>query len=209
MKNSNTQTNPNNQTNHTAQTDFDVQTNEEKIKSKAREVAEQELENQTEQADAPDTSFEADNQTDKHPVHKSKVDKNADLVAELTNDLQRTRADFENYRKQIEAQKSQVASIAKGSVIDRILPLIDNFERAIQTYPDELSALKKSFDKTLKELGLTRINSEVGAEFNPDLHDAVMFEEGDGDAEIIVETLRPGYMYEGAVIRPAMVKVSR
>lgn len=130
-------------------------------------------------------------------------------IAELTNDLQRTRADFENYRKQIEMQKSQAAMIAKFAVVNKFLPLIDNFERAIQSYPEQLTPLAKSFEKSLKEVGLQRIDSEPGTEFNPDLHEAVMMEEGDGDTDVeaITETLRPGYTYEGSVVRTAMVKV--
>lgn len=130
-------------------------------------------------------------------------------IAELTNDLQRTRADFENYRKQIEMQKSQAAMIAKFAVVNKFLPLIDNFERAIQSYPEQLAPLAKSFEKSLKEVGLQRIDSEPGTEFNPDLHEAVMMEEGDGDTDVeaITETLRPGYTYEGSVVRTAMVKV--
>lgn len=128
-------------------------------------------------------------------------------IAELTNDLQRTRADFENYRKQIEIQKNQSAQITRLATVNKFLPLIDNFERAIQSYPEQLAPLAKSFDKTLQEVGLTRINSEAGTEFNPDLHEAVMVEDGDGDTEVVTETLRPGYTYDGAVVRTAMVKV--
>lgn len=127
-------------------------------------------------------------------------------ITELTSDLQRTRADFENFRKQTELQKKQSMSIAKQSTIVKILPLIDDFERALSTYPEQLSPLQKSFDKTLQALGLTKINSEPGVTFNPDFHEAVSVD-GDGDTEVIAETLRPGYLYDGAVIRAAMVKV--
>lgn len=129
-----------------------------------------------------------------------------DKLAELTSDLQRTRADFENFRKQTELQKNQSMSIAKQSTIVKILPLIDDFERALSTYPEQLSPLQKNFDKTLQALGLTKINSEPGVTFNPDFHEAVSVD-GDGDTEVIAETLRPGYLYDGAVIRAAMVKV--
>lgn len=97
-------------------------------------------------------------------------------------------------------------SIAKQSTIVKILPLIDDFERALSTYPEQLSPLQKSFDKTLQALGLTKINSKPGVTFNPDFHEAVSVD-GDGDTEVIAETLRPGYLYDGAVIRAAMVKV--
>ena len=124
---------------------------------------------------------------------------------ELLNDLQRTRADFENYRKQIEMQKENDRKSAKMATVMKFLPLIDDMDRAIATY-SELEPLKKTLEKSLKDLGLSKISSEKDVEFNPDLHEAVMTE-GDGDAQLISETLRPGYMYENEVLRPAMVKV--
>lgn len=126
--------------------------------------------------------------------------------AELLADLQRTRADFENFRKQAEAQKSRAATTAAEATVEKFLPLLDDLERAFATYPDQLSPLQKSLDKTLKDLGLTPIPSSPGTAFNPDLHDAVMVE-GDGEHETIAATLRPGYYYDGRVLRPAMVKV--
>lgn len=128
-------------------------------------------------------------------------------IAELTNDLQRTRADFENYRKQIEAQKIAEKKAARFATIVKILPLLDDIDRGIATY-DELKPLAGTLAKTMKELDLARVSSEEGVEFNPDLHDAVMVE-GDGEKEVIAETLRPGYFYEGEILRPAMVKVKK
>lgn len=127
-------------------------------------------------------------------------------IAELTNDLQRTRADFENYRKQMDLQKAQAAEFAKYETVKKVLPLLDDIDRAISATP-ELKPLEKSLEKTLTELKLTKIDSEPGAEFNPDLHDAVMMEESEGEKEVIAETMRAGYTYNGSVIRPAMVKV--
>lgn len=135
-----------------------------------------------------------------------KEDLNA-KVAELTNDLQRTRADFENFRKQTEAQKQSEKRLAELATVYKILPLLDDLERAIMNYV-ELKPLEKSLEKTLKELGLSRINSDVEVEFNPDLHEAVMVE-GEGEKEVIAETLRPGYYYQSEVLRPAMVKVEK
>lgn len=128
-------------------------------------------------------------------------------LAELTNDLQRTRADFENFRKQVESQKSQAMAAAKYATVTKFLPLVDDFSRAIDAYPEQLAPLRKGLDKTLQSLGLTQIESAPGTEFNPDLHEAISVEDDEGDTEVIAETLRPGYMYDGAVIRAAMVKV--
>ncbi len=130
-------------------------------------------------------------------------------ITELTNDLQRTRADFENYRKQVENQKAQSLASGKYATIEKILPLIDDFSRALDSYPEQLQPLRKNFDKTLSSLNLARIVSDVDTEFNPDFHDAISVEDAGGEREVIAETLRPGYLYEGVVIRPAMVKVKR
>lgn len=127
---------------------------------------------------------------------------------ELLNDLQRTRADFENFRKQVELQKAQAVNLAKLNTVSKILPLIDDMNRGISAHT-ELAPLAKSLEKAMAELGLKKIDSEPGAEFNPDLHEAVTMEEGEGETEVITETLRPGYLYDGAVLRAAMVKVKR
>ena len=128
-------------------------------------------------------------------------------LAEMTADLQRTRADFENYRKQVELQKQNAIKIAQQATVMKMLPLLDDLDRAIGAY-SELKPLEKSMEKTLSGLGIRKISSEVGVDFNPDLHDAVMVE-GDGAKELVSETLRPGYYYEGEVLRPAMVKVKK
>ena len=129
------------------------------------------------------------------------IDKNTELL----NDLQGTRADFENYRKQIEMQKENERKSVRLVTVMKFLPLLDDIDRAITTYP-ELEPLKKSIEKTLKELGLSRIPSEADSEFDPDLHEAVTMK-GDGEKQVILETLRPGYFYENEVLRPSMVKV--
>ena len=136
----------------------------------------------------------------------SENDKLNEKITELTNDLQRTRADFENYRKQVEVQKENATNAAKLATVYKFLPLLDDIERALKTYP-ELAPLAKTLAKSITDLGLKRINSSVGLEFNPTYHDAVMVEDSEGEKEVIAETLRPGYCYENEVLRPAMVKV--
>lgn len=141
-------------------------------------------------------------------VKDIKKSKNEEKIVELTNDLQRTRADFENYRKQVEIQKENEKAAVKLATVYKLLPLLDDLDRAIATYSSELTPLAKSLEKSLKDLGLNKISSEKGTEFNPDLHDAVMVE-GDGEKELIEETLRPGYYYDNEVLRAAMVKVKK
>lgn len=143
------------------------------------------------------------------PVENSEAEALKIQIEELTNDLQRTRADFENFRKQTEAQKTQAKQIEKLATILRFLPLLDDIDRAVMTYPEQLSPLGKSIDKLKSELLLEKIDSKPDTEFNPDFHEAVMVEDGEGEKEVISETLRPGYLYDGQVVRPAMVKVKR
>ncbi len=127
--------------------------------------------------------------------------------AELLADLQRVRADFENYRKQIEAQKMAEKKAARFATVHKMLPLLDDMARAIDSYT-ELKPLEKTLAKVMNELGLERIDSSDGVEFDPELFEAVMVE-GDGEKEVVGETLRPGYRYEGELLRPAMVKVKK
>ena len=140
-------------------------------------------------------------------------------IGELTQDLQRTRADFENYRKRVEAEKQSAHSMGQAKSVMKLLPVIDTIERAIANVPEELAdnawakgvaGLGKQLDKQLKEIGLEKIDAKPGTLFNPELHQAVQFDEAaDGEKEVIAEELRAGYTLDGAVIRDAMVKVTR
>jgi grpE len=150
--------------------------------------------------------------------HK-KIDDLQHTIDELTLDLQRTRADFENYRKRVEAEKQSAHSMGQAKSVMKLLPVIDTIERAIANVPEELAdnawakgvaGLGKQLDKQLKEIGLEKIDAKPGALFNPELHQAVQFDEAaDGEKEVIAEELRAGYTLDGTVIRDAMVKVTR
>ena len=140
-------------------------------------------------------------------------------VAELTADLQRTRADFENYRKRSEADKAATYQHGQAAAILKLLPVIDNIERAISHTPDELkdnkwaqgiTSLVKNLEKSLEGLNVKRIAANKGDEFNPDLHEAIQFDEDtEGDKEVIADELQAGYLLNGQPIRHAMVKVTR
>ena len=137
----------------------------------------------------------------------------------MTADLQRTRADFENYRKRVEAEKVAARETGKAAAIMKLLPIIDTIERAVVYMPDDLkdhkwaqgiSGLVKNLDKALESLDLKRIDAKEGVEFNPDLHEAVQFDEdAEGDKEVIAEELQAGYTLGGSPIRHAMVKVTK
>jgi molecular chaperone GrpE len=140
-------------------------------------------------------------------------------LAELTADLQRTRADFENYRKRVELEKTQARNAGQESAILKLLPVIDNIERAIAYMPAELAenkwaqsvaGLVKNLEKSLDSLNLKRIDASAGADFNPELHEAIQFDEdAAGEKEVIAAELQAGYTLNGHPVRHAMVKVTR
>lgn len=160
--------------------------------------------------------------TKKHKEIIEKSERELELetqLAEITLDLQRTRADFENYRKRTEAEKTIAKEAGQINTIMKLLPVIDNIERSIVYIPEEIkdnnwvqgiAGLVKGLDKSLENLDLKRIDATVGMEFNPDLHEAVqMDEDATGEVEVISEVLQPGYILAGRPIRHAMVKVTR
>lgn len=150
---------------------------------------------------------------------KAKTDKKDEKIAELTADLQRIRADFENYRKRVDEEKSAARIIGAEKATLEMLPVIDNIERAIGHTPQEIcehawvkgvNKLASQLDKTLEKLGVSRIDSKPGTVFNPELHQAVqMNEDVQGENEVIESELQAGYTLDGRVIRHAMVRVTR
>ncbi len=137
-------------------------------------------------------------------------------IDDLTDALQRERADAENIRRRHDDQYAGVQKVVKARVIGELLPAIDNLERALKHAPKELEGndyvkgvqgVVKQFEKTLSDLGVQRIKT-VGEVFDPALHEAVGVE-GDGEVEVISEELQAGYVVDGEVIRHAMVKVKR
>ncbi len=136
-------------------------------------------------------------------------------IVELTEALQRERADAENIRRRHEDQISRLRGTVKMHVIEELLPVIDNFDRALKHVPKELEdndyikgvqGVVKQFEKTLQDMGVERIQT-VGQSFDPHLHEAVSIEEGSGEQEIVSEELQAGYKLGDAVIRHAVVKV--
>lgn len=151
-----------------------------------------------------------------------KANQNEELeqqVAELTEDLQRTRADFENYRKRIDAEKQTARDAGQAAAILKLLPVIDNIERAIMHMPDGLkdnqwaqsvAGLVKHLEKSLEGLNLQRIEAAPGTVFNPEFHEAIQVDEDtEGEQEVVAEELQSGYLLGGRPIRPSMVKVTR
>lgn len=138
-------------------------------------------------------------------------------VAELTEALQRERADAANIRRRHDEQIARLKDLVKAGVVSDLLPVIDNVERALKHVPADLSGndyikgvqgIVKQFEKTLADIGVQRIKT-VGEAFDPHLHEAVSMEEGDGHKEIISEELQAGYTLGDEVIRHALVGVRR
>ena len=140
-------------------------------------------------------------------------------VSELTTDLQRVRADFENYRKRVEQEREMARASGKVGAIMKLLPVVDNIERAISHAPTELkdngwaqgvTKLVKNLEKSLADMGVKRIDATHGSRFDPELHEAIQFDEdADGEHEVIAEELQAGYKLGDEVIRHSMVKVTK
>jgi molecular chaperone GrpE len=155
--------------------------------------------------------------TDKKTPQQPQVD-TEDLeqqIAELTEALQRERADATNIRRRHDEQVAGLKDVIKASVIRDLLPVIDNFERALKHVPTELEdndyikgvqGVVKQFEKTLEQMGVARIKT-VGSPFDPRVHEAVSMEEGEGIEEVVSEELQAGYQLGDEVIRHAMVRV--
>lgn len=137
-------------------------------------------------------------------------------IAKLTDQLKRSMAEFDNYRKRTEQEKLSMFDRGVSSVAEKILPTVDNFERAMASEPDceeakafvsGIELVYKSFLKTLEDIGIKPIEC-VGREFDPNLHHAVMHEDDDsGEQNIITEEFQKGYTLKDKVIRCSMVKV--
>lgn len=139
-------------------------------------------------------------------------------VGQLTEALQRERADATNIRNRAQEEKAQLRSYVKIQVIEELLPVIDNLELAMAHEPAEIAdhtwvkgvvQIAKQLEAKFGDVGITKIQAKPGTEFNPELHDAVSMEDGEGEKEVITEELRSGWMVEGSVVRPSMVKVGK
>lgn len=148
---------------------------------------------------------------------KKKKDKSEQKVEELTDRLKRTMAEFDNFRKRTEKEKAAMFEVGAKSVIEKMLPVIDNFERGLATLSDEekeqpfaqgMDKIYKQFVASLEELGVKAIEAE-GNEFDPNFHNAVMHVEDENFGENeVAEEFQKGYMYRDSVVRHSMVKVA-
>lgn len=199
----------------------------EEAKAKAAQTVEKESEEVTEEAVEADGSEEeiledeALEETEKSEKKlfgkKNKKDKKDEKIEELTDRLTRQMAEFDNFRKRTDKEKKQMYEIGAKDIIDKILPVVDNFERGLAAVSEEdkshpfmegMDKIYKQLMTTLDEAGVKPIEA-VGQEFNPDFHNAVMHVEDEEVGEnIVVEEFQKGYTYRDSVVRHSMVKVA-
>lgn len=148
---------------------------------------------------------------------KNKKDKKDEKIEELTDKLTRQMAEFDNFRKRTEKEKSQMYEVGAKDIIEKILPVVDNFERGLGAVTEEEkeNAFVQGMEKVYKQLMTTLEGIEVkpieavGKEFDPNFHNAVMHVEDENLGEnIVAEEFQKGYMYRDSVVRHSMVKVA-
>mgnify|MGYP000975157234 CR=1 FL=1 len=145
---------------------------------------------------------------------KKKKDKSEQKVEELTDRLKRTMAEFDNFRKRTEKEKSSMYIIGAKDIVEKMLPIVDNFERGLAQAPEDdpfaegMKMIYKQMMTAFDEMGVKPIEA-VGKDFDPNLHNAVMHVEDESVGEnIVVEEFQKGYTYKDFVVRHSMVKVA-
>ena len=196
--------------------------NEEMVKEaveEAKKAAEAEAEASEEVAEATEDVMEetVEVEEDSKEAEEPKKDKKDEQIADLTDKLTRQMAEFDNFRKRTEKEKSAMYEIGAKDVIEKILPVVDNFERGFQGVSEEekdhpfiqgMDKVYKQMMTVLEGLGVKPIEA-VGQEFNPDFHNAVMHvEDEDAGENVVVEEFLKGYTYRDSVVRYSMVKVA-
>ena len=181
-----------------------------------REETADETEKQAEHAE--ETETEEENVSEKKGFFgKKKKDKKDTQIEDLTDKLRRQMAEFDNFRKRTEKEKSGMFEMGAKSVVEKLLPVVDNFERGLASVPEDqkedpfVAGVDKVYKQLLTvfdELGVKPIEA-VGQPFDPNFHNAVMHVEDDEQGEnIVIEEFQKGYMYHDSVVRHSMVKVA-
>lgn len=199
------------------------QADQTKESAKEAETAEDTAsETETQEADAEETeeaeeTSKEDSDDNKKGFFKKKKDKKDEQIEDLTDRLRRQMAEFENFRKRTEKEKSQMFDMGAKTIVEKVLPVIDNFERGLAAVPEDkkedafvvgMDKIYKQFLTTLEEAGVKPIEA-VGQEFDPNFHNAVMHVEDEELGEnVVAEELQKGYMYRDTVVRHSMVKVA-
>ena len=197
---------------------------ENKTMEQEPEIQEEEVKAEdTAEAEATETAETEETKADAEPdkkgffgKKKEKKDKKDEQIAELTDKVKRQLAEFENFRNRTEKEKSQMYMVGARDVIEKLLPVVDNFERGLKSIPEDqkdgpvasgMEMIYKQLITVLTDLGVTPIEA-VGQDFDPNFHNAVMHAEDEELGENTVsEEFQKGYKYKDAVLRHSMVKV--
>ena len=187
---------------------------EEKVEK--AETAEETVEDTNETVETEKETTE-DTKEDKKKKIFGKKDKKDQQIEELTDKHQRLMAEFQNYRNRSEKEKSAMFEVGARSIIEKLLPIVDNFERGIAALSEEeqksptgqgMNLIYKQLMTAFEEMGVTVIEAK-GQQFDPELHNAVMHEDNDElEENVVVEEFQKGYKYRDSVIRHSMVKVA-
>ena len=206
------------------------ETNQEEILDETVEAAEETAEDTVEAAEANEEAVEDTSETEaaeeagdeekaeeKKGFFKKKKDKKDEQIEALTDQVKRQMAEFENFRKRTEKEKTQMFDMGARTVIEKILPVVDNFERGFTTVEeaDKEDAFVQGMDKVYRQLmteleaiGVKPIEA-VGQEFNPDFHNAVMqVASEEYESGVVAQELLKGYTYKDTVVRHSMVAVA-
>ena len=170
-----------------------------------------------ENADAEASEADSEDPDKKKSFFIKKKDKKDEQIEELTDKVKRQMAEFDNFRKRTEKEKSQMYDMGAKTIVEKILPVIDNFERGLAAVPEDnkedafvvgMDKIYRQMLTVLEEAGVKPIEA-VGAEFDPNFHNAVMHVEDETLGEnVVAEELQKGYMYRDTVVRHSMVKVA-
>ena len=193
---------------------------EEVSEAEETETTEAEASESGEQAEDTEESESEDGQEapvdGKKGFFKKKKDKKDEQIEELNDKLKRQMAEFDNFRKRTEKEKTQMYDMGAKSIIEKILPVIDNFERGLAAVPEEqredafVVGMDKVYRQMLTELDASGVKpiEAVGQEFDPNFHNAVMqVESEEYDSGVVAQELQKGYMYKDSVVRHSMVAV--
>ena len=191
----------------------------EETEAGTEEMAEEETEEkEAEETEAKTKESEEDKKSEKKLFgKKNKKDKKDEKIEELTDRLTRQMAEFDNFRKRTDKEKSQMYEVGAKDIIEKILPVVDNFERGLDAVKEEekddpfvqgMEKVYKHLMTTLEEIEVKPIEA-VGKEFDPNLHNAVMHVEDENFGEnIVAEEFQKGYTYRDSIVRHSMVKVA-
>ena len=194
------------------------ETREEQTADSQAETCGEDSQESADQAEPESAEEAADQKSEKKGFFKKKEkDPRDQKIEDLTDQLKRTMAEFDNFRKRTEKEKSAMFEMGAKDILEKILPVVDNFERGLAAIPEEakdgsfakgMEMIYKQLIKMLEDVGVTPIEA-VGKEFDPNFHNAVMHVDDENLGENVVESeIQKGYMYRNSVLRQSMVQVA-